>query len=165
MPTMVSSAAPSPGQIIASHQNTAPVDVVRIANDLGVKVWEMKSLPANVSGKIFRDPQHGGRSGFSIAVNSNEHLTRQRFTIAHEIAHFLLHRNYLDQRDLIDDAMYRSGLTTREEAEANNFAAQILMPIPLIQRLIDEGVTQVDALADRLEVSPTAMKIRLSIPT
>lgn len=128
-------------------------------------MWEMKSLPPTVSGKIFRDPINGGPSGFSIGVNAVEGNERKRFTIAHEIAHFLLHRAKLEHGDLTDDTMYRSGLSTEEEAQANNFAAQILMPYPLIQALINSGVKDVDALAERFQVSKAAMRIRLGIPT
>lgn len=167
MPVTAIPATLTPGQIIAKHQTAAPVDVVAIANELGVRVWEMPSLPPTISGKIFRDPTHGGTSGFSIAVNANEeHATRKRFTIAHEIAHFILHKDYLDkQNGVTDDAMYRSGLSTKQEAEANSLAAQILMPMSLIQQLTNSGINNVETLAQRFEVSVTAMKIRLGIPT
>jgi Zn-dependent peptidase ImmA (M78 family) len=124
----------------------------------------MNSLPPNVSGKIFRDPLNGGPSGFSIGVNAKEHDLRKRFTIAHEIAHFLLHRAKLENGDLTDDTMYWSGLSTEEEAQANNLAAQILMPYELIQRLINSGVKDVESLAERFQVSKAAMTIRLGIP-
>lgn len=139
------------------------MDVVAIAKELGANVWSMR-MPPNISGKIFRDPLNGGPSGFSIAVNQADHLNRKRFTIAHEIAHFILHRDRLENGDLIDDAMYRSGLSTREEVAANNLAAQILMPMELIQKLINQGTKDVPSLAEKFQVSQAAMKIRLGIP-
>ena len=154
----------TPGQVIAKHQKKAPVDVIAIANELGLNVWEMQSLPPNVSGKIFRDPLNGGSSGFSIAVNASDNPLRKRFTVAHEIAHFILHRSHLDSGDLVDDAMYRSGLSSAEETQANQLAAQILMPFPLIQELINAGIKDVVALAQAFQVSQPAMKIRLGIP-
>jgi Zn-dependent peptidase ImmA (M78 family) len=140
------------------------VDVFGIARELGLNVWSMNSLPSNVSGKIFRDPLNGGLSGFSIAVNGNDHPLRQRFTVAHEIGHFILHRSRLESGDLIDDAMYRSGMSSKEEAAANRLAADILMPHALIRALVAEGVREVEILANRLQVSLPAMKIRLGIP-
>ncbi len=154
----------TPGQVIAKYQKSAPVDVIGIARELGLNVWEMQSLPSSVSGKIFRDPLNGGPSGFSIAVNASESPLRKRFTIAHEIAHFLLHRDFLEKDDLVDDAMYRSGLSSAEETQANRLAAQILMPFPLIQALVDSGVKDVATLANMFQVSQPAMKIRLGIP-
>jgi hypothetical protein len=150
------------GQIIAKHQMHAPVDVVAIAKDLGLNVWKM-TLPSNVSGKIFRDALNGGPSGFSIAVNAGNSYVRQRFTVAHEIAHFALHRSRLDG-ELIDDAMYRSDLSSREETEANRLAADILMPFPLIQVLMKSGIREVSQLANKLQVSLPALKIQLGIP-
>ena len=154
----------TPGQVIAKYQETAPVDVIAIAKELGLNVWRMHSLPPSISGKIFRDSLNGGASGFSIAVNASEGPLRQRFTIAHEIAHFILHRAQLEAGDLIDDTMYRSGLSTAEEVAANRLAAQILMPMELIQTLISQGVNEVPSLAARFQVSQAAMKIRLGIP-
>jgi hypothetical protein len=154
----------TPGQIIARYQTQAPVDVVAIASDLGLNVWKMP-FRDSISGKIFRDPLNGGlRTGFSIAVNSTHSLVRQRFTVAHEIAHFLLHRSKLESGDLVDDAMYRSGLSSKEETAANRFAADILMPLPLIRSLIESGLRHPEQLAARLQVSLPAMKIRLGIP-
>jgi hypothetical protein len=154
----------TPGQVIAKYQKSAPVDVIGIARELGLNVWEMQSLPSSVSGKIFHDPLNGGPSGFSIAVNASENPLRKRFTIAHEIAHFILHRDFLEKDDLVDDAMYRSGLSSAEETQANRLAAQILMPFPLIQALVDSGVKDVATLANLFQVSQPAMKIRLGIP-
>lgn len=126
----------------------------------------MHSLSPNISGKIFRDPLNGGTSGFSIAVNPFEAFVRQRFTVAHEIAHFILHRHLLEAKGtLADDTMYRSGLSTAEETAANRLAATILMPFPLIQSVIASGINDVNSLANRFQVSQIAMKIRLGIPT
>jgi len=142
----------------------SPVNVIAVAAEFGLNVWEMHSLPANISGKIFRDPMNGGPSGFSIAVNATDVYTRKRFTIAHEIAHFILHRSKLETGDPVDDSMYRSGLSTREEAEANRLAADILMPRSLIGTLVKSGVRDIESLANRFEVSLPAMQIRLGIP-
>lgn len=153
-------------QILTKYHSQAPVDVLSIALELGLNVWGMNSLPSNISGKIFRDTINGGTSGFSIAVNSTEAPVRQRFTIAHEIAHFLLHRHLLESKGaLIDDTLYRSGLSTAEEVAANKMAAHILMPFSLINTLVSSGIHDVASLATRLQVSKTAMAIRLGIPT
>jgi IrrE N-terminal-like domain len=155
----------TPMQILAKYHSEAPVDILGLARELGINVWGMDLLP-NISGKIFRDAKNGGSSGFSIAVNRSEAPVRQRFTIAHEIAHFLLHRHLLESKgSLIDDTMYRSGLSSAEEVAANKMAAHILMPFSLINALVNSGVNDVASLAARLQVSKTAMAIRLGIPT
>lgn len=149
------------GQIIQQHQKAAPVNVSAIARALGINVWEMHTLPTNVSGKIFLDKVNGGASGYSIGINASEGFRRKRFTVAHEIAHFILHRDKIGDA-LTDDAMYRSGLSTREEVQANNLAADIIMPIHLIRSLEKQGLVEVSQLAEALQVSDPAMLVRLS---
>jgi len=154
---------PTPGEIIAKYQTVAPVDVVSIAEELGIRVWEMTRLPEGVSGQIWQDPVNGGTSGFSIGVRATDALVRKRFTVAHELAHYVWHRNRLDG-GLFEDVMYRGGLSSREETQANQRAADILMPFGLLNKLVDEGESTVDGLAKRLQVSTVALKIRLGLP-
>ncbi len=59
---------------------------------------------------------------------------------------------------------YRSGLSTKEEGEANKLAADMLMPYDLIDSLMSRGINEIDALADALKVSKDALKIRLGVP-
>jgi len=151
----------TPGQVIERFQQDAPVDIVGIANTLGVNVWEDVLLDG-VSGKIFRDPLNGGSSGFSIVVSKTESLFRKRFTVAHEIAHFILHRDALEG-GLIEDALFRSGLSSKIETEANKLAAEILMPFGLIQKLIAADVRSIEDLSEALEVSKAAISIRLGV--
>lgn len=119
------------------------------------------NLPENISGKIFKDALNGGRSGYSIGVNAAEGFRRKRFTVAHEIAHFILHRDLIGD-ELRDDAMYRSGLSTREEVQANQLAADILMPVSLIRKYQAKGMLDAKMLADCFKVSEPAMRVRLS---
>ena len=65
---------------------------------------------------------------------------------------------------LYDDYMLRSGLSNKEEVEANYFAADILMPWHLITRAMDEGLTSIEDLSSAFEVSKSAMSIRLGVP-
>jgi Zn-dependent peptidase ImmA (M78 family) len=141
-----------------------PVNVIAIARELGVNVWGTSTLPSNISGKIFLDPVNGGFNRFSITVNATEPLPRQRFTVAHELAHFLLHRDKFVNGMLVDDTMYRSGLTSSEEREANKLAAEILMPYSLLQQMIAQGIRSLPKLAGKFQVSKDAMSIRLSVP-
>jgi Zn-dependent peptidase ImmA (M78 family) len=159
-----SSLDPAVKSIILRHQLRSPVNVTGIAKELGVAVWELKTLPTAISGKIWRDA-HGGPSGFSIGVNSREPLSRKRFTVAHEIGHLLLHRRKLDAGIFEEDTMYRgTGMNSTEEIQANQFAADLLMPMGLIHSLMAAGMTGVRDLAAELQVSEPALKIRLGFP-
>lgn len=148
--------------VIRKHQGTAPVQVIPMANDLGVKVYYV-DWPADMSGRIERTAEYGGASGYAIFVNKNHHPNRRRFTIAHEIAHFALHKEQIGD-GVYDDAMYRSGLPHRTEVEANRLAADILMPWHLVSKATREGYSSVSDIAKKFGVSETAMSIRLGVP-
>lgn len=156
MPTVPAPAA----EIIQRNQVDAPVKIGMIARELGLSVI-ISDLPLAVSGMLSRDKES---QKWSIRVNRHEHRHRQRFTIAHEIAHFVLHREEFGEQ-LIDDTFYRSGLSETREYEANALAAELLMPWSLIRKLMKEGRTTAAELADSLQVSPAAMSIRLGLPT
>ena len=78
--------------LIEKHQHSVPIDVYEIAMDLQIKVYIEKGWPNGLSGKIVKDALSGGQSGYAIYVNGDHAETRQRFTLAHEIAHFILHK-------------------------------------------------------------------------
>jgi hypothetical protein len=152
-------------EIIEGLQDGAPIRLSAIATALGVKVIAT-TLPSGISGEIRPDPESPGE--FVIKVNRNDPARRQRFTVAHEIGHYLLHRNEIGD-GITDDVLYRSALSDRREAQANRMAADLLMP----QKLIDEWMDRarslkvdnvIGFLADKFNVSEAAMKIRLGIP-
>lgn len=155
-------------ETVNRFRRKAPVDVVGLTSALGVRLRN-SFLPYDISGMIERE----GRDGFAIAVNANDPKTRQRFTIAHELGHFMLHREMIGD-GIADDRAYRSTdsgryrntqIGPREETEANAFAANVLMPYELIEELRKtRGLYSVEDLARELGVSRHAMSIRLGIP-
>lgn len=146
---------------LKEFQREAPVKVGSLANALGIQVL-ISELPDGVSGKLYKDPENKG--SWIIKVNRHEHKNRQRFTIAHEIAHFVLHRDEIGD-GLTDDTFYRSGLSERREWEANKLAADILMPWPLIRAEMALEKKTPTELAQKFGVSEAAMHIRLGLPT
>ncbi len=149
----------SPFEILARHQAQTPVNPERIASDLGIKVYPA-FLGPNIAGKIVRDKAKGGPSGFAIYVNATEHPNRQRFTMAHEIAHYVLHRDLIES-GIVDDTMYRSEqMSNAFEAQANQMAADILMPVRLVKAMWSISGS-VEVMARSFGVSKDAMRIRL----
>ncbi|MDO8295022.1 MAG: ImmA/IrrE family metallo-endopeptidase [Caulobacter sp.] len=153
-------------EAIKRAQRTAPVDVMGLAGDLGVRVNVMR-LDEDVSGELKRV------SGdvFEINVNALHPPTRQRFTIAHELGHYLYHRELIGE-GVDDNKAYRRSdghrfpstrIGAREESDANRFAANLLMPFDLIARLRAEGLNRAQ-MARRLEVSEQALAIRTGEP-
>lgn len=100
----------------------------------------------------------GGKS--VITINSKINFeSKKRFVAAHEMGHYEMHRDLLPividtEYDLIN--WYKAG---QQETEANEFAAEFLMPSELFY---DEckgkifGPNIIDSLADRFQVSKTA---------
>lgn len=148
-------------EILNGFSSRIPVQVGALADALGLKVV-VATLPMNISGLI--QPEAG--SGFVIKVNRFESKERQRFTIAHEIAHYLIHRDKIDA-GVVDSVLYRSKLSSRTEAEANRLAADIVMPRRAIADAVQgKGEIQSDRvvqdLANAFGVSKQAMAIRVS---
>jgi hypothetical protein len=150
-------------QTITKFQSAAPVQVIPIASELGLNCYTVDTWSDDISGMIVRDAIRGGSSGFAIYVNGKHAPVRRRFTIAHEIAHFVLHRSLIGD-GVQDDALYRSKLSSRIEAEANSYAADILMPWKLLNREISRGKDSVEDLAKTFDVSRSSMSIRLGVP-
>lgn len=146
-----------------------PVPVEKIATGLGAVV---QRVPADddLSGFILQQP---GRDAAIIGVNAGHAPTRQNFTIAHELGHFVLHD--------LDDVHVDRGFSVRlrsatskegtdvEEKEANLFAAELLMPATLLRNEVQvvDAVDQDDEskireLAEKFGVSTQAMMFRLA---
>lgn len=150
--------------IIERHQTGDSVNAAHVARDFGLRVFEADLQPG-VSGKLAKDAKRGGASGFAIFVARHDAPVRKRFTVAHEIGHFLLHRKLLEDGEIVDDAFYRSRLSNQLEREANEAAAEILMPWSIIDAHVAKGLREPDDIAQVMRVSATAMRIRLGMPT
>lgn len=146
--------------VLTDFVGQVPVKVGALAQALGLRVV-VAALPLKISGLIKPDDE----GGFVIKVNRFESKERQRFTIAHEIAHFLLHRDKI-QSGVVDSVLYRSKLSSRVEAEANRLAADIIMPRDKIREIarlhpMRNGSDLVATLAETFQVSRQAMDIRM----
>lgn len=144
----------------------APVPVERLAKLLRARIV-LQPFAGEISGII-----HRNKDGSAVVgVNSSDTAERQRFTIAHELGHLVLHTNeklHIDKNFPIGLRSDASGKATDEnEIEANQFAAALLMPSGLIARDVKPliGTDVLDAikkLARKYKVSEQAMSIRLS---
>lgn len=143
----------------------APVPVEQIAIAQGAQIT-YEVFDGQVSGMLIRD---GNRA--IIGVNSSHAPVRQRFTIAHEIGHLMMHEGtpvFVDRLIRVDR---RDGTAGGRERDANAFAAELLMPRRFIAERVGEIVqTQseiapellVDQLASEFAVSSIAMGYRLA---
>ncbi|WP_375549805.1 ImmA/IrrE family metallo-endopeptidase [Oceanicaulis alexandrii] len=150
-------------KVIQNALSEIPVKVGKLARDLGLEV-KAASLRPGISGELRRSDST--KSGFIIRVNRHERKYRQRFTIAHEIAHYLLHRHHIGQNGIVDDLLYRSSLSDAREAQANRLAADLLMPNFQLKKALEDSLTSnkqqlVSDFATAFDVSEAAMRIKL----
>lgn len=154
-----------------------PVDALRVAEEHeGLDVQEHADL-WEISG-VTAAKRSGDLSGLllpaerRIWVNAREAArsnARARFTIAHELGHWLMHTKgagahtrFCRPADV--------GATVREitsskrlEREANLFAAELLMPADLVRNEAEKARLSVPALAKTFAVSAAAMQVRLEV--
>lgn len=143
---------------------TVPVDVEQIAKKLGLQV-EYRSFQGrhvdSLSGLLVR--MNPGEP-FRAVVNAQDSTHRQRFTLAHEIGHYVHKYSDTPEDDTPGLVEHRDELSSRgtdsEEIWANRFAAALLMPASNIMQLWGQGWA-VTRIADFYNVSPEAVEHRL----
>jgi len=72
-----------------------------------------------------------------IVVNQEDSPNRQRFTIAHELGHYLLHQNYIKngkKYNVLLRKPVKNQNNSPEEQEANCFAATLLVPKKILNK-------------------------------
>ena len=146
-------------EFYGNQKITLPVDVIGIAHRNHIDVYrarfEDNVLKDNVYGFIERQG-----NDIRIVVNAENAATRRRFTVAHELGHFFLHHDQNSDLKYLD---LRSTRSTPEESQANQFAAELLMPEAQLREEYDKLMfPTVEALANKFYVSKLAMKYRLS---
>ncbi|HSY03027.1 MAG TPA: ImmA/IrrE family metallo-endopeptidase [Acidobacteriaceae bacterium] len=157
-------------QLLEKHGvGMVPVPVEAIAKSEGLLIVETQ-MDADVSGALIRNGDLKG-----IAVNANQAPVRKRFTVAHELAHYLLEHEDRDHIDWKFTVIRRDGRSSEaqddQEIAANFFAANLLMPRRHLRRDVErymgfDGELQIEddevlALAKQYKVSGAAMRYRL----
>ena len=129
-----------------------PVSLRDVVSALNLKLVKRTREP--FASEAALEPLGDGRA---IVLNGAGDSSRRRFTIAHEIGHFVLHPERC--RPERGGAVNEAG--RREEREADAFAAELLMPERLVREAVREQGLDATRLAERFEVSRKAMQTRL----
>lgn len=139
--------------LVGSCETPSQIHVLGICKQLGIKVFFRKF--AEIDGLLVRKGDE-----IFIAVNENRSFARKRFTIAHEIGHFLMHKG---------ESFDHSGKgDPKIEREADIFATNLLMPAKMIRKIHNQfrslltGMDVIPEMAWIFRVSNGAMKLRLS---
>jgi Zn-dependent peptidase ImmA (M78 family) len=156
--------------LLCKHDvSEAPVRVDMLARAEGLQIVEA-AFDGDISGALVRSAGVAG-----IAVNAKQHPNRRRFTIAHELAHYLLAHTTEDHIDWQFTVLRRDEKSSEasdvREIEANAFAANLLMPKDFLKAdlrrytnfrgelELDDAACQ--TLARKYMVSEMAMTFRL----
>lgn len=154
-------------RLLKTYGAELPIDVIAIVQAEGIRIRHSE-MEDSVSGLLVIKGDV-----VTLGVNKTHHPNRQRFTIAHELGHFLLHSQ--DSKIFVDDepvVLFRDQIaaegTKIQEIEANAFAASLLMPESIIrEQLARQPIdafddTSMKQLAAQFGVSVRAMTIRLT---
>ncbi|TMX36751.1 ImmA/IrrE family metallo-endopeptidase [Vibrio sp. Hep-1b-8] len=137
--------------------DTDPVNVSELASALGIAV-RYEPMQNDDSGSLKKERKSGK---WVMTVNSLHHPHRQRFTIAHEIAHRIKHAANSDS--FSDTTFFRNGDTNWMETEANQFAAALLMPEEKFIHFVESESSTVEDIAKYFQVSSMAVRIRAQV--
>ncbi|MFZ1991962.1 MAG: ImmA/IrrE family metallo-endopeptidase [Alphaproteobacteria bacterium] len=149
---------------------TIPVPVDKIAKQRGAQL-RYSPLDKELCGMVFV------KDGVPIiGVNALHHPNRQRFSIAHEIAHLELHRDHIASKVHVDKGFQVSVLrrdansatgTERLEIEANQFAAALLIPRRILDEVLAKAHVDIDDneamenWAKKFKVSKATLEFRI----
>jgi hypothetical protein len=137
-------------------QHPNEIDVELIANHLGLLV-RRRDLK-HEEGRLLR----AGVTGIIVVARSAFSSAKWRFVVAHEIGHFLRHAGF-DDFAICTDGNLRDYLGSGREAEANDFASELLMPTALFSERCERSrpsLRNVDELASEFRTSLTATALR-----
>lgn len=152
-----------------------PINIEALIRAYGLELNKNADLEEGVLGELRYE-----NGNFKVSVKKTDHYYRKRFTMAHELAHFVLHKDRISGDVIRDyDPEVNSGAINREvgvsndqEFEANVYAAKLLMPEDLVVEYAKErgvfgatGEIDQDALKEiamAFQVSKAAMEIRVN---
>ena len=142
---------------------------VRLAEDMSLAPGCEDLRPGEVSGLLLT---HLGEIWVD-ATEAGQWDTRRRFTVGHEVGHYLIHRDdrpqiFCRRVDIIEDEEPpRTGPAPKPlpELEADAFAAALLMPEHLIRSHAGQCGRDLEEMKRRFNCSHKAMSYRLTTVT
>lgn len=137
-----------------------PTDLLKVFQQLGLKYIELNDAE-DIDGAIL---EIGGKPAIAV-LNKAKPISRQRFTLAHELGHiFLSHA----QRDAYDPEEIREDQNTftetskpSREKEADAFASELLIPSERLKENVAD-INNIEKLADIFQVSRAAVTLAVA---
>lgn len=142
--------------LIQNDMYKIPVDLIKIANNNNIEVYKSE-VEEKISGAI---KYYKKEDKFIILLNEKDSEFRRRFTLAHELGHYFLHKDILKSDEIHVDTLYR--MPSEKEREVDYFAGALLINKKLLEKMYLK-TTSISALSQIFEVSESAMTVRLDI--
>lgn len=134
-----------------------PINIMEIAKNIGLKILQSDFRDESISGLIIPKNKE-------IHIARKDSYERKRFSIAHEIGHYVLHYNFGRDAENKEYVSYRNSYSSLgfsiKEIEANHFATALLMPEYELKKIWKEE-KDLENIARIMEVSIMALSIRL----
>jgi IrrE N-terminal-like domain len=129
-----------------SKIQTPPVNLVQILSAHGIGYEEVEDFPDTVDALIVEDG-----SKVYAAVNVRQHVYRRRFSLAHELGHYFMHRDGMPEEAITIDNPPpgdEDGTPTKSpaEIEADLFAGELLVPLEMLKPHVREGIPELSRL-------------------
>ena len=129
-----------------------PANILKIAKANDISVYK-----ADMEKKILGAIRYN-EGKYTILLNQAQSYEQQRFTLAHELGHFFLHKEILESEEIHVDIMYK--IENEQEEEVDYFAGALLMNRMLLEKMYRENKS-IRELAEMFEVSISVMTLRL----
>lgn len=141
-----------------------PIQLSKLLKEIGISALGIDFTDIEIASNYERGRILGAAiskgDNLTIFYRKDDTKNRQRFTIAHELAHCCLHTKNLQQNhiELRDDALVK----TQKEKDADIFAGELLIPEHILRQIHSEFyVPQLSSLANIFDVSTNVMAARL----
>ena len=145
---------PKPEDILSNCKKmNYPLNIVSLIKEYNITICE-EDMEHDISGYIEKREKQ-----WVIGVNKYHSEQRKRFTLAHEYAHYILHRHEIQDKHK-DMALFRNNEISLIEIEANNFAGELLIPREKFVKYISNGIKKISDLADNFNVSISAIRYK-----
>lgn len=134
------------------HKNLSlsiPVPIEDVLTHYGFTVMALEELDNSVSALVDIKEKY-------IGVNANHSKTRQRFTLSHELGHYLLGHAAGAFQDVASNSIKS---TNPVEQEADEFAAELLVPSQVLKKM---PLSSIENLASHFFVSTEVLTIQLT---
>lgn len=149
-------------KVLKDHKLTSiPTDLKKIFDKLGLQFIELED-PTDIDGAII---EIDGKPRIAV-LNKSKSISRQRFTLAHELGHIFLSHNKRDFYEIVENESEVPDSPSEKakppkEIEADVFASELLIPYHQLKKHQD-SVNDLENISKLFQVSKDAMSIAIA---